>query len=103
MEFLNYYSSNAALDPHLPDQIVLYLSLCNDESAFTTSCITRHLLTNLWVIGLFHKYEYSIEGEIGRQGKVRMVGSERIDSRHGAFQAPALPTELTALKTVTSL
>lgn len=32
IEFLNYYSSNSSFDSHLPDQIVLYLSLCNDES-----------------------------------------------------------------------
>ena len=65
IEFLNYYSSNAALDSHFPDQMVLYLSLCNNESVFTTSCATQHLLTNLWAIGLFHEYEFSIEGEIG--------------------------------------
>lgn len=70
--FLEYYASDAALDPHLPDQIVLYLSLCKEESLFTTSRITQHLMTNLWVIGLFHEYTYSVEGEIGRPGKVRI-------------------------------
>lgn len=88
IEFLNYYSSNAALDSHLPDQIVLYLSLCNNESVFTTSCITQHLLTNLWVIGLFHKYEFSIEGETGGHGKVKMVGSERIELPTRGFSGP---------------
>jgi RNA 3'-terminal phosphate cyclase (ATP) len=72
MEFLRYYSTNAALDPHISDQIVLYLSLCKKESVFTTSCITQHLLTNLWVIGLFHEFRYSVEGEIGKPGKVKI-------------------------------
>lgn len=88
IEFLNYYSSNAIFDSHLPDQIVLYLSLCNDESVFTTSCTTQHLLTNLWAIGLFHKYECSIEGEIGEHGKVKMVGSERIELPTRGFSGP---------------
>jgi RNA 3'-terminal phosphate cyclase (ATP) len=72
MEFLQFYSTDAALDPHISDQIVLYLSICKKESEFTTSCITQHLMTNLWVIGLFHGYRYSIEGEIGRPGIVRI-------------------------------
>ncbi len=72
MEFLQYYSTDAALDPHISDQIVLYLSICKEESVFTTSCITQHLMTNLWVIGLFHEFRYSIEGEIGKPGIVRI-------------------------------
>ena len=72
MEFLRYYSTDAALDSHISDQIVLYLSLSREESSFTTSCITQHLMTNLWVIGLFHEFHYSIEGEIGKPGTVRI-------------------------------
>jgi RNA 3'-terminal phosphate cyclase (ATP) len=72
MEFLTYYYTNAALDPHISDQIVLYLSICKEESVFTTSRITQHLMTNLWVIGLFHQFHYSIEGEIGKPGIVRI-------------------------------
>lgn len=71
-EFLSYYSTGAALDPHLPDQCVLYLAMCGEESVFSTSRITNHLLTNLWVIGLFHKYTYAIEGEPGTPGAVRI-------------------------------
>jgi RNA 3'-terminal phosphate cyclase (ATP) len=71
-EFLSYYSTGAALDPHLPDQCVLYLAICGEESVFSTSCITGHLLTNLWVIGLFHRYTYIIEGEPGNPGVVRI-------------------------------
>ena len=71
-EFLTYYSTGAALDHHMADQIVLYLSTCKEESEFSTSCITEHLITNLWVIRLFHAYRYSIEGEVGNLGVVRI-------------------------------
>lgn len=71
-EFLAYYATGAALDPHLADQIVLYLSMCNERSVFTTSCITEHLMTNLWAIGLFHAYKYSVEGEPGKPWIVRI-------------------------------
>jgi len=71
-EFVKYYSTGAALDYHIADQIVLYLSLCSEESRFTTSSITNHLLTNLWVINLFHGIQYSIEGEVGEKGMVKI-------------------------------
>lgn len=71
-EFLDYYHSGAAFDQHLPDQIVLYLSMCDTESVFTTSRITQHLMTNLWTISLFREFHYSIEGEIGKPGKVKI-------------------------------
>ena len=73
-EFVKYYSTGAALDYHIADQIVLYLSLCSEESRFTTSSITNHLLTNLWVINLFHEIQYSIEGEVGEKGMVKIKG-----------------------------
>jgi RNA 3'-terminal phosphate cyclase (ATP) len=71
-EFLRYYSTGAALDAHMSDQIVLYLSVCKEESVFSTSSITEHLMTNLWVIGSFHECRYSVEGEIGKPGVVRI-------------------------------
>jgi len=69
-EFLAYHETGAGLDPHLPDQISLYLSLCREESVLTFSRITSHLLTNLRVIALFHAYTHSLEGEIGKPGRL---------------------------------
>jgi len=71
-DFLRYHDTEAALDPHIADQIVLYLSICGKESVFTTSSITQHLLTNLWVIGLFHEFNYTTKGEIGKAGVVKI-------------------------------
>jgi RNA 3'-terminal phosphate cyclase (ATP) len=71
-ELLEYLRTDAALDPHLADQIVLYLSLSKEQSLFTTCRISQHLLTNLWVIGLFHEFRYDVDGEIGTPGKVRI-------------------------------
>ncbi|HMK49987.1 MAG TPA: RNA 3'-terminal phosphate cyclase, partial [Thermodesulfovibrionales bacterium] len=71
-EFLKYYSAGAALDPHMADQIALYLALCNDQSVFTTSAVTDHLITNLWVIEKFQPFKYSVAGEPGVPGVVRI-------------------------------
>jgi RNA 3'-terminal phosphate cyclase (ATP) len=72
-ELINYCRSGAVLDRHLADQIVLYLALSGHESAFTTESVTNHLLTNLWTIGLFHRYTYSVEGKVGETGTVRIT------------------------------
>lgn len=71
-EVIRYLKSDAALDPYLPDQLVLYLALCKEESVITTSSITEHLLTNLWVIGRFIDFRYSIEGKKGGPGLIRI-------------------------------
>lgn len=69
-----YRETGAALDPHLPDQLVPYLAMCGEESAFTTSRVTEHLLTNLRTTGLFREFPFSVEGEVGRPGTVRIGG-----------------------------
>jgi RNA 3'-terminal phosphate cyclase (ATP) len=73
-EFLDYYSASACLDRHLADQIVGYLAISKGESSFTTTEISGHLLTNLWVIEKFLGIRYRIEGEMGRPGKVTIEG-----------------------------
>ncbi len=68
-KFLSHHCEGApsALDPHMADQIVLYLAKSGaGKKSFTTSRITEHLLTNLWVIGRFLKFECGITG--GKEG-----------------------------------
>lgn len=71
-DVIRYLKTDAALDPHLPDQLVLYLALCKEESIITTSSITEHLLTNLWVIERFIDYKYSIDGDKGKPGLIKI-------------------------------
>lgn len=72
-ELIAYYRTGAALDRHLADQILLYLALSDGGSAFTTEAVTNHLLTNLWAIGLFHNFSYSVEGNVGEKGIVKIT------------------------------
>jgi RNA 3'-terminal phosphate cyclase (ATP) len=76
-EFLEYYRTPACLDHHLADQIILYLAVANGESSFTTSRITDHLLTNLWVIDRFLRLKYTIAGKKGILGRVTVFGKGR--------------------------
>lgn len=69
-QFIEFFSSEGALDPHLADQVVPYLSMCTAPSAFTTSRITRHLLTNVWVTQKFLPVKIEVEGREGGFGTI---------------------------------
>jgi len=64
-----------ALDPHLADQIVPYLALAHGKSEFTTSRITQHLLTNIWVVKQFLDVDIQVEGKEGEPGEVKIFSS----------------------------
>jgi len=67
---LSYLQAKGALDPHLTDQIVPWLAFCQGPSEFTTSLITRHLLTNIWVMRKFMDVDVQVEGSEGEEGRV---------------------------------
>ncbi len=54
-------SSGAALDPHLPDQILLPLAFAEAPSRFSAEYISRHFETNAWVLEQFGLAEIAIE------------------------------------------
>jgi RNA 3'-terminal phosphate cyclase (ATP) len=59
---LAHRDSGAALDQHLADQLVLPLALAGGESRFSVEQVTRHLVTNAWVVEQFGLARVSIEG-----------------------------------------
>ena len=69
-DLLQFLDSGAALDPHLADQIMVYLSMLPGRHTFTTSSITQHLLTNGWVIEQFLPVQFEIVGGLGGPGTV---------------------------------
>jgi len=73
-DFLKFKNSQAALDKHLADQILLYLARAAGPSVFTTEEITLHLLTNLWVIEQFLGPGFQVRGNLGEPGEVSCRG-----------------------------
>lgn len=70
-----YLEGDGALDPHLADQVLPALALAEGESAFTTTRLTPHLLTNAWAIRQFlPEVVISIEGAAGGPGRVSVQG-----------------------------
>ncbi len=68
--YLAFRRRQAAVDPHLADQIVLYLAQAQGPSTLATSEITSHLLTNLWVIEQFLGPTFEVKGNLGERGEV---------------------------------
>src|SRR5574341_78687 len=67
---LDFLQSDAAVEEHLADQILPFLALAKEESSFTVSKITSHLLTNVWVVEKFLPAKIIMEGEIGGRGTI---------------------------------
>jgi len=70
LQLLEYLSTDSCLEHHLADQLIPFLALAKAGSAFSVSKITRHLLTNIWVVKQFMDIEIKVEGEEGKAGKV---------------------------------
>lgn len=69
----DYLLSDGCIDPYLADQLVPFMALATGNSSFTTTRITEHLLTNLWVTQRFLGAKISTEGERGARGKVEFL------------------------------
>jgi len=62
-QFLRYYQSGQCLDPHLADQIILYLALVKKSFSFTVSILTNHLLTHIWLLEKILNIKIKIEDQ----------------------------------------
>jgi RNA 3'-phosphate cyclase len=71
-EALAFLRSQAPVDPHSADQLLLPLAFSRQPSAFRTSAITRHLVTNAHVVCTFLPVSIDLEGEEGTSGIVRI-------------------------------
>ena len=68
-----FHQSQAFLDEHLADQLILPLALSNQAYTFSTPTLSKHTLTNIWVVEQF----LGPVTEIDHQNKI-----VRIDSTH---------------------
>jgi len=69
-EFLEFMETDAAIEKHLADQLIPFLSFCNQKSSFTVSCVSQHLLTNVWAVRNFLPVGIEVQGKEGESGKV---------------------------------
>jgi len=69
-ELREFIGKDAAIEPYLSDQLVLLMALAEGNSAFTTSKITKHLTTNIWLVEKFLPVQFRVVGKEGKPGEV---------------------------------
>ncbi len=69
-----FLATDAAIDEHLADQLLLPLALADGISTLRPRRITPHLATNAEVIGLFLPVTIALDGVSGAPGTVRVHG-----------------------------
>ncbi len=74
--YLEIMAQGASVDEHLADQILLPAALAQGRTRFLTPRISRHLLTNAWVIKQFlPEVQIEIRGQEGEPGEVQIHGT----------------------------
>ncbi|HQR08240.1 MAG TPA: RNA 3'-terminal phosphate cyclase [Gemmatales bacterium] len=70
--YLTHRETGCPIDPHAADQILLPLVFAAGSSAYRTSAITQHLLTQRDIIKRFDARDIEIAGELGQPGEVKI-------------------------------
>lgn len=65
-----HHHRDAAADLHLADQLVLPAAFAAGASHWTTCRVSRHLITNVWVVRQFLQTPISITGDEGEPGVI---------------------------------
>ncbi|HIE33388.1 MAG TPA: RNA 3'-phosphate cyclase [Thermodesulfobacteriaceae bacterium] len=74
--YLENMRARASVDKYLADQILLPAALAKGQTFYVTPKITRHLLTNAWVIRHFlPETKIEIRGQEGQTGEVIVNGT----------------------------
>ena len=60
VQYESWEKQKAATDEHLADQLVLPAAFADGESTWTTSEVTEHLRTVLWLTNHFVPIDYEI-------------------------------------------
>ena len=68
--FLDWYQTDATVDPFLADQLLLPAVLAEGETTFKVSKLTQRFLTIVWVIKQFLPIHITIKGQEGGPGLV---------------------------------
>lgn len=82
-EFIKFYKSDAGIEKHLGDQLIIYMALAEGKSSFTSE-ISSHILTNCWVMEQFLPIRFEIKGKLGEIGSVSVEGTAGCRRFHGA-------------------
>jgi RNA 3'-terminal phosphate cyclase (ATP) len=71
---LAHHQSDASVNLHLADQLILPCAVAGGRSVITTPRVTAHLTTNIYVVRQFLDTNIALDGTIGSAGRVTLSG-----------------------------
>ncbi|MCS6914454.1 MAG: RNA 3'-terminal phosphate cyclase [Myxococcales bacterium] len=72
-DLLRHMATDAPLDPHLADQVVMLLALARAPSRYRTSRVTQHLLTHAALLSAMWPVSVEVNGTEGVPGEVAVT------------------------------
>jgi len=73
-EMRHYLEGRFPLDPYMLDQILPYAAMAKGRSVLRAAKLTKHAVTNIYVIGKFLNAEVDVEGKMGHPCVVKVDG-----------------------------
>ncbi len=73
-DFAEYWRTDAPVDKHLADQLVLFTALADGKSVIKASALTQHTLTHIWVIEQFLPVRFEVQGNLGEPATISVEG-----------------------------
>jgi RNA 3'-phosphate cyclase len=73
-QLVNEVSTGMAIDSHLCDMLLPYLSLAEGNSKIGVTKVTSHLTTNVWAVEQILGTHIKVQGNIGEPGTVSIRG-----------------------------
>ncbi|MCX7969175.1 MAG: RNA 3'-terminal phosphate cyclase [Armatimonadetes bacterium] len=73
-DFAEYWQTDAPVDKHLADQLVLFMALADGISVIKTTALTQHTLTHIWVVEQFLPVKFEVQGSLGEPSTIRVEG-----------------------------
>lgn len=70
--FLKFLKSDATVDSHLADQLLLYMALAEGRGSIVTNELTAHVRTNVWLIEKFLPVQFKVDGELGKRATIEV-------------------------------
>jgi RNA 3'-terminal phosphate cyclase (ATP) len=71
-QLLSFLGTDGCIDHYMADQILLPLSVIPGKSAFTTSILSQHLLTNVHIIQKFLPVKINVTADLIHRGQLKL-------------------------------
>lgn len=73
-DLVRQLKTGMAVDKHLTDQLIPYLTLAEGTSEISSTELTLHALTNVALVEKIFNVKFEVKGDIGEPGRIKVTG-----------------------------